>query len=261
MELFQECTRILSDINNLITQEPIPIEKMNLLSESTLDTNVSEIFSLLEILLCFVKRTAVGDGDKSIKDYVLQWMKLSSLYERGGFSKILNADLRLKHLVSLYELVEERVADVKIRYIHEKYNEKLSTDMEAAILKAIEVGQQTTTEKAIPAEAFALALKRFMLRFLTSENQKEKEPLYVYLQDDSLNFWPSTVPEKLIDELFPENLLVANTFEAYMFTVNTMKKHASATRNNKNINQTTDLKNTSRRNRSNKSDKYKYDWM
>ncbi|CAB4488333.1 unnamed protein product [Rhizophagus irregularis] len=230
MELFQGCMRrILSDIKNQITQEPIPIEKMNPLgfsinsrleyaSKSTID-NSSEILSSLEILLCFVKRTAVGNGDRPIKDFVLQWMKLSSLYEHREFSKILDIDLRLKHLVSLYELVEEQVADVKIKYIHEKYQEKLSTDMEAAIMESLGFEQQTTTKKVIPAEAFALALKRFMLRFLTLENQKETDSLSIYLQDGSLNFWPSTVPEELIDELFPENLFVANTYDAYTFTV------------------------------------------
>ncbi|CAG8734266.1 21692_t:CDS:2, partial [Rhizophagus irregularis] len=187
-------------------------------SKSTID-NSSEILSSLEILLCFVKRTAVGDGDRPIKDFVLQWMKLSSLYEHREFSKILDIDLRLKHLVSLYELVEEQVADVKIKYIHEKYQEKLSTDMEAAIMESLGFKQQTTTKKVIPAEAFALALKRFMLRFLTLESQKETDSLSIYLQDGSLNFWPSTVPEELIDELFPENLFVANTYDAYKFTV------------------------------------------
>jgi hypothetical protein len=233
MELFQGCMRILSDIKNLITQEPIPNEKMSLLrignsfmhsqyaSESIFD-NASEILSSLEILLCFIKRTAVGDGEKSIKDYVLQWMKLSSLYEHTGFSKILNIDLQLKHLVSLYELVEEQVANVKIKYIHEKYRASLSADMEATILQSVDFENQTTTimKGIIPAEAFALALKRFMLRFLTLENQKEMEPLYVYLRDSSLNFWPSTIPEKCINELFPENLLVANTYKAYEFTIN-----------------------------------------
>ncbi|CAB4437405.1 unnamed protein product [Rhizophagus irregularis] len=215
---------------------------MNLLGVSSLHyasklnlDNASELLSSLEILLCFVKRTAAGDGEKSIKEFVLQWMKLSSLYEHRGFSKILDTDLQLKHLVSLYELVEEQVADIKIKYIHEKYKEKLSTDMETAIMKSLDLEQQTTTKKVIPAEAFALALKRFMLRFLTLENQKEKEPLYVYLQDSSLNFWPSTVPEELIDELFPENLLLANTYDAYTFTMNkieqTMKKQANFTRN------------------------------
>ncbi|PKC16815.1 hypothetical protein RhiirA5_347172 [Rhizophagus irregularis] len=230
MELFQGCMRILSDIKNLITQEPIPADKMNLLGvsgisssfmfpqESTLD-NASEILSSLEILLCFVKRTAVGDGEIPIKDYVSRWMKLSSLYAHEGFARFLNIDLRLKHLVALYEFVEEQVANLKIKYIHDKYKAPLSTEMRNAIIKSVDFEQQTTTKEMIPAEAFALALKRFMLRFLTLENQKEMEPLYVYLTDNSLNFWPSTIPEKRIEALFPEILLVANTYDAYDFTM------------------------------------------
>ncbi|CAG8471421.1 4168_t:CDS:2, partial [Rhizophagus irregularis] len=186
--------------------------------ESTLD-NASEILSSLEILLCFVKRTAVGDGEISIKDYVSRWMKLSSLYAHEGFARFLNIDLRLKHLVALYEFVEEQVANLKIKYIHDKYKAQLSTEMRNAIIKSVDFEQQTTTKEMISAEAFALALKRFMLRFLTLENQKEMEPLYVYLTDNSLNFWPSTIPEKRIEALFPEILLVANTYDAYDFTM------------------------------------------
>jgi hypothetical protein len=217
MELFQGCMRILSDIKNLITQEPIPIEKMNLL-EHTLD-NASEILSSLEILLCFVKRTVVRDKDIFIKDYISRWWKLSSLSIYDEFSKFLNFDLQLKHLVAFYEFVEEQVANIKIKYIHDKYKAPLSADMKTSILKSVDFEQQKTTTvgQLIPANAFALALKRFMFRFLTLENQKEMEPLYVYLQDSSLNFWPSTIPEELIDELFPENLLVANTYDTYDF--------------------------------------------
>ncbi|GBB91806.1 hypothetical protein RclHR1_01920010 [Rhizophagus clarus] len=259
MELFQGCMRILSDIKNLITQEPIPNEKMSLLGvgnpfmhpqyvSGSIFDNASEILSSLEILLCFIKRTAVGDGEKSIKDYILQWVKLSSLNEHAGFSKILNIDLRLKHLVSLYELVEEQVANTKIKYIHEKYKASLSEDMEAKILQSVDFEIQTTTtmKGIIPAEAFTLALKRFMLRFLTLEDQKETEPLYVYLQDNSLNFWSSTIEEKCINELFPKNLLVANTYETYEFIMKqierTTKKQTNAARNvtiNSTINQQT----------------------
>jgi hypothetical protein len=228
MELFQGYMRILSDIKNLIPQEQtIPIEQINLLgasrrfslnasTQSTLD-NAEEILSSLEILLCFVKRTAAGDGEKSIEDYVKQWIKLSSLIKNAGFSKFLNKDLRLKHLVALYELFEEQVADRKIKYIHEKYKSPLSKDMEAAILRSVDFEQLTAAKELIPAEAFALALKRFMLRCLTLDNRNEVEPLYIYLQESSLNFWPSTVSEERVDDLFPENLAVANTFAAYEF--------------------------------------------
>ncbi|GBC10143.1 hypothetical protein RclHR1_09380003 [Rhizophagus clarus] len=225
MELFQGCMRILNDINNLITQEPISVEKLNLLGISENSglqhdsESASEILSSLEIILCFIKRTAVGDGEISIKDYVSRWMKLSLLSAHEGFSKILNIDLRLKHLVALYEFFEEQVASIKIKYIHEKYKAQLSAIMKAAILKSVDFDQQASAGRKIPADAFALALKRFMFRFLTLENQKDMEPLYVYLQDSSLNFWPSTIPEELIDELFPENLLVANTYDAYNFTI------------------------------------------
>ncbi|GES94790.1 hypothetical protein GLOIN_2v1577211 [Rhizophagus clarus] len=223
MELFQECMRILSDIKNLITQESIPIEKINLL-EHTLD-NAPEILSSLEFLLCFVKRTVINDKDISIKDYISQWLKLSSLSRHEGFSKILNIDLRLKHLVALYEFVEQQVANVKIKYIHEKYKAPLSADMKTAILESINIKQQKTTAGwLIPADAFALALKRFMFRFLSLENQKETELLYVYLQDSSLNLWPSTILENHIDELFPKNLLVANTYDAYEFTMKGIKQ-------------------------------------
>ncbi|CAG8779012.1 22160_t:CDS:2, partial [Rhizophagus irregularis] len=142
----------------------------------------AELANIL-FLLCFVKRTAVRDKDISIKDYISKWVKLSSLSTHEGFARFLNIDLRLKHLVALYEFVEEQVADVKIKYIHEKYKEELSTDMKAAIMNSVDFKKQTTMKIAIPAEAFSLALKRFMFRFLTLENQKEMEPLYVYLQD------------------------------------------------------------------------------
>jgi hypothetical protein len=91
--------------------------------------------------------------------------------------------------------------------------------MKNDIIKSVDFEQQTTMKETIPAEAFALALKRFMLRFLTLENQKEMEPLYIYLQDTSLNFWPPTIPESRVDELFPESLLIANTYAAYEFTM------------------------------------------
>jgi hypothetical protein len=58
-----------------------------------------------------------------------------------------------------------------------------------------------------------------MLRFLTLEGQKEMELLSVYLTDKSLNLWPSTIPEERIDVLFPDNLMVANTYSMMLMTL------------------------------------------
>uniref|UniRef100_U9UR50 RZ-type domain-containing protein n=1 Tax=Rhizophagus irregularis (strain DAOM 181602 / DAOM 197198 / MUCL 43194) TaxID=747089 RepID=U9UR50_RHIID len=189
-----DLTKIEEELANILA-----FEKFSKNPTSVTEDNISKILSSLEVLLCFITRTKVRDENKSIKDYVLQWKKLSSLYKREGFSKVLNIDLRLKHIVSLYELVEEQVADAKIEYIHKKYKKTLSTDMKTEILESIYFEQQTTTKKKV--------------------KKREMESLHIYLQDSSLNFWPSTIPEELVDELFPKNLLVANTYDAYKFTM------------------------------------------
>ncbi|CAG8694717.1 7275_t:CDS:1, partial [Scutellospora calospora] len=95
MELFQGYMRIISEIKDLIPQKQISAEKIGLIlgsafspissfgyqqynMESLSYDNASELLSHLEILLCFVKRTSVGDGEILIDEYVNQWIKLSN---------------------------------------------------------------------------------------------------------------------------------------------------------------------------------------
>ncbi|CAH1767289.1 15726_t:CDS:2, partial [Entrophospora sp. SA101] len=245
MELFQGYLRILSDIKNIIPQEPIPTEKIllirgeagninnNIFVSSTQYTNnyvlddASDILSSLEVLLCFVKRNAVGQEDTLIQDYVAQWMKLSSLTTKPTFANLLNAGLTLKHVVALYEFVEEQVANRVIEYINDVYKERLTSEQENEITDVVDFTnnqQQPTltakkTPKKIPADALIVALKRFMLRFLSVESKDySKHPLSVYLTDIDLNFWSSEIDEAVID-LFPETLLASHTFEIYRFCV------------------------------------------
>ncbi|CAJ0853279.1 18836_t:CDS:2 [Entrophospora sp. SA101] len=126
MELFQGYSRILSDIKNIIPQEPIPTEKLSLIrgEVGNINNNIfvsspqytnnyslddaNNILSSLEVLLCFIKHNAIGQEDMLIQDYVKQWMKLSLLMMKPAFANLLNADLSLKHIVALYEFVEEQ---------------------------------------------------------------------------------------------------------------------------------------------------------
>ncbi|CAG8640945.1 7712_t:CDS:1, partial [Diversispora eburnea] len=120
MELFQRYIRILGKIKDLIPQQSIPIDKVALILSTSISSsgyqyltfdNASKLLSSLEILLCFVKKILVGDGEILINEYVNQWMKLSNLLDNESFIGILNTSLKLKHLVALYELVEEQVAN------------------------------------------------------------------------------------------------------------------------------------------------------
>ncbi|CAG8674406.1 4885_t:CDS:2, partial [Dentiscutata heterogama] len=123
MEMFQGSTTILYDIKQKIKQEPIPQDKVLLLTsgvsqnqhsefitrnaEVTFSDNESELLSALELLLCFIKRTTDIDADMTLKSYIQQWVKLSVLTENKILEKVLKTDLQLKHAIALYELVEE----------------------------------------------------------------------------------------------------------------------------------------------------------
>ncbi|CAG8494132.1 12597_t:CDS:10, partial [Racocetra fulgida] len=243
LELFQSSMRILGEIKELIPQEPIPNDKISLIFESASSApltsnpfknanilakysieNATELLSFLEIFLCFIKRISADNGETLMKEFVNQWLKLSNLMENIGFQHILNLELKLKHAISLYELVENQVANEEIKYLNTKYKKSLDEDMKNQVLEAIDFEQNTGEQKQkIPAEAFVIALKRYMQRFLCTDNIKASDPLNIYVNDMSLNLWPDGVPEELLDDVFPDSLLVENTFEAYEFVNNMIK--------------------------------------
>ncbi|CAG8736704.1 10864_t:CDS:2, partial [Dentiscutata erythropus] len=76
------------------------------------------------------------------------------------------------------------------------------------------------------AEVFATALRRFIYRFLQGEIQKETDPLYLYICDPSMHFWPPIISElEDLEESFPESLLVNQAFEAYKYVMDQIEAH------------------------------------
>ena len=174
--------------------------------------NPSDLLSALEILLCFVKRTSTGDSNVLLNDYVKQWMKLETLEKNAEMKKILKAGLKLKHVVSLYELVEDRVADILIDCVDPKYKCDIPVEIHDELMNACEFEDTGGRLGKIPAIAFAKALKRFALRMLSVKPIDENLQLCLYL--GQMNFW-SDVSEEVVDDYFPENLLVAHSHSAY----------------------------------------------
>jgi hypothetical protein len=228
MELFQGHMRILGDIKTLIPQQQIPSDKISLILGVTNNSyryhsnnyslsydNASELLSSLEILLCFVKRTSVGNGETQIAEYVNQWMRLSILLENKSFNDLLGAGLCLKHLIALYELIEDQVANSVIQYVEEKFKTEITDQMKQEINLAVGFERASDTQKYIKAEIFATALKRFMQRFL--DPTRHEHPLNVYITDEGLNLWPANISMELLDEIFPDSLLVCHIYEAYLY--------------------------------------------
>ncbi|CAG8448239.1 7322_t:CDS:10, partial [Acaulospora morrowiae] len=233
MELFKGYMRILSEVKNSIPQQPISSENVSrilgLTSNSSFITrqynpdslsfdSASELLSCLEILLCFVKRTLTGTGEMSIIDYVDKWKTLATLKGNDLFANLLKVNLKLKNLVALYELIEVQFANGVVNYISDKYKENLTDDLKEEITKAIDYDQTHSEDLTkIPAEVFSSALKRFILRFLSSESIKEDYPLSVYFTDETLNLWPSFITDELVNEHFPDSLLACHAYYSFKF--------------------------------------------
>ncbi|CAG8740360.1 12875_t:CDS:1, partial [Racocetra persica] len=239
MEMFQSSTSILYDIKQKIKQEQIPQDKLVLLlaggisqnhysefssgtriEEVVLSGNESELLSSLELLLCFIKRTADIDANMTLKSYIQQLVKLSVLTENKVLEKVLNTGLQLKHAIALYELVEDKVADIVVESIPIKYKIRLTEEIENEIIAACSFEKKDfkLNSNLIPAEAFMRALKRFIFRQLLAESIREDHPLSVYLiETTTICCWPDNINEDLISNLFPMSLLIKHTYAAYHF--------------------------------------------
>ncbi|CAG8590221.1 16749_t:CDS:2, partial [Racocetra fulgida] len=220
-ELFSRSMTILEEIKKLVHQEPIPANNLPVISD-----NEMELLSALEITICFLKQTSGGNRDTLISDYIKKWMKSSVIKkDNSSYELLTRTGLQLKHIVALYELVEEHVADIVINCIPLKYQAELDESIVQVITKSIDF-EKSISEKSteIPAKAFLTALKRLIVRYLSTESTdneiiKENVPISLYLVDNaSLGLWPDYTSVDVIENKFPTtSLLTSHIYNVYKF--------------------------------------------
>ena len=148
-----------------------------------------------------------------IIDFINQWIKLARY--SITFIDILK-EFSLKYVVALYELIEEQVVNSIIHNIDDKFQAQLTQQMKDSINLVVNYGQN---QQLIPAKAFALALKRFINRFLLIDSNIEGLDLSLYFLDFTLDLWTNDIGEELIEKLFPTCLLVSHTYDCYNFII------------------------------------------
>ncbi|KAF0517032.1 e3 ubiquitin-protein ligase [Gigaspora margarita] len=215
-ELFSGSMTILREIKDLLYQESIPNDK-----KPTKIENPKELLSTLEMIFCFLKKTSGEDCNILITDYISKWMQLSILKKNNSSYKLLvGLGLQLKHVVALYELIEEHVADVVFNCLPFKYQSELNESMRQEIMAAINFEPIITREfTEISAEAFVIALKRFIVRYLSTDCKiSESASLFKYLAEyETLECWPDYVSIEILKDKFPRSLLVSHAYDAYYF--------------------------------------------
>src|SRR5204863_9340512 len=112
--------------------------------------------------------------------------------------------------------IEEQVVNSIIHNIDDKFKAQLTQQMKDSINLVVNYGQN---QQLIPAKAFALALKRFINRFLLIDSNIEGLDLSLYFLDFTLDLWTNDIKEELVENLFPDGLLVSHAYNCYIFIV------------------------------------------
>ncbi|XP_001629791.2 uncharacterized protein LOC5509270 [Nematostella vectensis] len=209
--LFHDCAQILTELEQTVPQEPLPEEVkggLKSLIEDRLE-NAKTLLENTEIVLCFLKRTG-GKPDESLKMYTTIW-------KSQGFSKDLfprlHDNLRLKHVVALYEFLEDKLSDAAVSCVEKQYRQELPAVGLQDKIKELEEEQQTDV-----LDAAVVALKRFIFRYIDMKPEPG-HPLKLYMADPSL--WPmgvvgerpdrdNYVLSRVVTKVFPEMLVTAH---------------------------------------------------
>ncbi|KAF0542090.1 e3 ubiquitin-protein ligase [Gigaspora margarita] len=213
-EMFTRVFTIFTNLKDFIVQEPLPATNIDLLDESYSSKNASRMVPALEMLICSVNYEI--DGETSIENYISQQMDLSILTENTDFCGVLRANLRLKHLISLYERVES-VKAYNFDKLNAEYKKTLPQYMEKQILNVISFTNSRFLDRIYSCDLL-IALERFLDRYLMIEFLEyisTKDKLTSYITNEDLSCWPSRSTLIIAKRLFPHKIQVGQAYSVY----------------------------------------------
>lgn len=207
-------SNLLNDIKNKVIQKIFSPEEKNILSktleriESQNLAIIHQLFSSLEIILCNLRYTSNFDNSLdfqniSVSKYILNIPnneKISFLLKETEPI----CSVKLKNIISLYELIEEKIFIHILEYISPEYKIDLKKEALAYLNKFL-------TYEIVSQEKLIRILQKFIIRCLVAYIEP-KFPIKEYLIRS--DFWDIDIEEEIIDkfyEKFPEEILIANS--------------------------------------------------
>lgn len=217
-EMFQNHMTILDDVVALVPQEPLSRSLAREISDNPkVRQQASDLISELEMLLCFLERTKGGDAEMTILEYCRQWLRLSTL-DSPMLRKTVIGILQLKHVLGLYECVEDIVSDISVDFVPERYSCHVPREVLADFLDMVKRPVASAKpERVLPIETYAIALKRFIQRYLTQDGTISPDHPVAYYLEGSSRCWPGGTfgANEDVDGLFPDSLLVKHVIGAF----------------------------------------------
>ncbi|KAG0610191.1 hypothetical protein M758_7G045200 [Ceratodon purpureus] len=228
-EAFHKHMTILSDVGELVRQLPLGSETLQGIQneiEFTGTVGAGRYLATLDLCLGFLRRTG-GDPTEALSSYCKRWLGDEALLITRMHSF---RTVQLQHIVSLYEGLEDSASVGIEALVNSRYRTPLTPNLVEELESSVEVKrpwQDTTTpaddsDPKISAELFHGMLRRFLFRYLISDQLNATVPLSIYITDPRLIRWPEDVVDD-VDDAFPPSLLVEHSHATYVYLSEMLK--------------------------------------
>ena len=232
-ELFHTCRGILDDLQELIPQQPLTdVFRSSLYRQCEQSLkNVQDLLEHMEIVLCLLKRHRVGKPEVPLTEFTDNWLRGPRPFPKDLLPQP-HSTIQLTHVVALYEFLEDMLAESAAKRVHDMYRLPIPEDIANEMTKGTPASGTTESHRSV-ITAINVALKRFIYRYLSSEEMKPEpaDSLKERMQERSL--WPIDAfkswnpkvesPAKFISVVFPEKLAIKHTYQVLCFYQDRLK--------------------------------------
>ena len=195
-ELFHACKGILDELDRIVPQQPLPQDVqagLRSLKERSLK-GVQDLLEHMEIVLCLLKKHQSGKASEPLFEFTDRWLAESRPFPTSLLPEPRRAIL-LMHVVSLYELLEDLLADSTAEAIDDVYREELPSDTRDQMSVVIE-NTSTTGPDHIPLAPITTALRRFIFRYISGEETRPEPGLSLLEHMVERSLWPMELTEE-----------------------------------------------------------------
>lgn len=226
-ELFHTCRSILDELQEMIPQQPLTeVFRSSLRQSGHSLENVQDLLEHMEIVLCLLKRHKVGKPEESLTEFTGKWLSGSRPFPKALLPQPHSA-IQLTHVVALYEFLEDTLAESAAKRVHSMYRAAIPDEITEEMTKAAPTFEKAEVDRSV-LHAVATALRRFIFRYLSSEDMRPGagESLVERMLESSLwpidafNFWKMLKVESspmFIRSVFPEKLTIGHTHQVLSF--------------------------------------------
>ncbi|KAK3603844.1 hypothetical protein CHS0354_042851 [Potamilus streckersoni] len=226
-ECFRNYVHMAQQVKKIINQQPLPsglVEAVKNKKEKD-HRQVSMLLAHTGILMSLLKKTS-GDPQTTLVDYVDSWKNILNHPLPKDLLPSPENSIKLCHIVSLHELLEELNAESVIDSLDSRLRVNLNPHTEKKVSEILSRNKDN-------AEVMLKAVKLFVHRCLSSDDADETQLMISYLGDAS--FWPTEVvkdgvlrkygSEVELCALFPDSVKVQNVYQVYKLCKEKVEEH------------------------------------